>query len=62
MAQIKITAVIDIDENHWDIQDAEGLMLFEQYLNDEETFVILHSNDIGDEIGSTNQFTYEMIK
>jgi hypothetical protein len=62
MAQIKITAVIDIDENHWEIEDSEGFIFFEQMLNDEETFVILHSNDIGDEIGSTSQFTYEIIK
>jgi hypothetical protein len=32
-------------------------------LNDKEnTFAILHSNDVGDSLGQSNNFKYEIIK
>jgi hypothetical protein len=61
--KLKITAEINIDNFIIDKTSQEELDCLISILNDkEETFLILHSNDIGDSIGSTNQFNFEIIK
>jgi hypothetical protein len=61
MAKILIAAVIEIDEKLWDLNDPQELDDFMDEMNYKETFLILHSNDIGDQIGSTNDFTFKLI-
>lgn len=62
MAQIKIEAIIEIDENVFELDDREEKEWFIDMMNDKEhTNLLLWSNDIGDEIGSTFQFKWELI-
>lgn len=62
MPQVIITATIDISKDYYNLQDPEELEWFTDMLNDKEnTFLQLWSNDIGDEIGSTPHFTYEIV-
>ena len=62
MAQIKIEAIIEIDENYYSLDDQEEREWFIDMMNDKEhTNLLLWSNDIGDEIGSTFQFKWELI-
>ena len=62
MAQIKIEAIIDIDEITFGLDDAEEREWFIEMMNDKEhTNIMLWSNDIGDEIGSTFEFKWELI-
>jgi hypothetical protein len=61
MAKIRVTAIMDIPESY-DLSDAECLQSLKDELNDKENIVlIIHSNDIGDEICSTNDFKYKLI-
>jgi hypothetical protein len=61
--KIKIEAVIEFDEDMWySHADEEELEWFKSLLNDKEnTMVVLHSNDVGDTIGQTFDFKYELI-
>ena len=62
MAQIKIEAIIEIDENAFGLDDQEEREWFIKMMNDKKnTNILLWSNDIGDEIGSTFQFKWELI-
>ena len=62
MAQIKIEAIIDIDENTFGLDDARDREWFIDMMNDKEhTNIMLWSNDIGDEIGSTFEFKWELL-
>lgn len=63
MAKIKIECEIDFDEKLWYNEDEEQLEWFMSLMNDKEnTMVVLHSNDIGDTIGQTFDFKWEIIK
>jgi len=58
--KIKIEAIIEIDENIW-FADQEEFEWFKSVLEDKEsTMLILWSNDIGDKIGQTSEFKYEI--
>ena len=62
MAQIKIEAIIEIDENYILLDDQEEREWFIDMMNDKNnTYLLLWSNKIGDEIGSTFQFKWELI-
>lgn len=63
-AKIKIEAEIKFDENTWySHNDNEELEWFKSLLNDKENILlVLHSNDVGDTIGQTNIFNWEIIK
>jgi hypothetical protein len=61
--KIKIEAVIDVVDNWCDLNDQEELEWFLSVMNDKkDTFVYLHSNDVGDTIGQTSEFKFELIK
>jgi hypothetical protein len=61
--KIKIEAVIEVEDDVWySHADQEELEWFKSLLNDkEQTMVILHSNDVGDTIGQTFDFKYEIL-
>ena len=61
--KIKVEVELDIDENIWGSHtDEEEMEWFISLLNDKQsTFAILHSNEVGDEIGSTNNFKYTIL-
>jgi len=60
--KIKIEAIIEVHESFNDF-DEEEMEWFVSMLDDKKyTFLILHSNDFGDEIGHTHDFKYEIIK
>ena len=61
--KIKIECEIEVDENIWGSPaDKEEHEWFKSILNDkEDTMVIIWSNDIGDEIGQTSNFKYEIL-
>ena len=63
-AKIKIEAEIEFDEDTWySHSDEEELEWFTSLLNDKEnTMIILHSNDVGDTIGETYNFKWEIIR
>ena len=63
-AKIKIEAEIEFDEDTWySHSDEEELEWFTSLLNDKEnTMIILHSNDVGDTIGQTYNFKWEIIR
>lgn len=62
MAQIKIEAIIDIDETIFGLTDQGEIEWFIEMMNDKKhTNILLWSNDIGDEIGSTFEFKWELI-
>ena len=59
--KLKIEAIIEIDEALW-FNDFEEREWFEDILNDKEgTFLQLWSNEVGDEIGQTSEFKYEIL-
>ena len=60
--KIKIECEIDVDESTWySHNDKEEQEWFKSLLNDKEnTMLILWSNEIGDEIGQTSNFKYEI--
>jgi hypothetical protein len=64
MAKIRIEAEIEFNGDTWySHNDAEELEWFISLLNDKKnTMVILHSNDVGDTIGQTFDFKWEIIK
>jgi hypothetical protein len=61
--KLKIEAEIEVDENLWySHADEEEFEWFISILNDKEnTMVVLHSNDIGDTIGQTFDFNWQII-
>ena len=63
MAKIKIQCEIEFDEDFWySHNDEEELQWFKSVLNDKkDTMIILHSNDVGDTIGQTNNFKWELL-
>lgn len=61
--RIKIECEIEVDENIWvSHDDKEEHEWFKSILEDkEDTMLILWSNDVGDEIGQTSNFKYEIL-
>lgn len=60
--KIKVSATFDIDENIYGT-DIEEMEWFREMIADKEnTILILHNNDIGDTIGETFDFEYEIIE
>jgi hypothetical protein len=61
--KIKIEAVIEVEDDVWySHADNDGFEWFESLLNDkEQTMVVLHSNDVGDTIGQTFDFKWEIL-
>ena len=60
MAKLKITAIIDIDDEVYNLKNESEMKWFVDVLNDREsTHVILWNNDIGDEIGGGDNFDWE---
>ena len=59
--KIKIEAVIDVDDSY-NFSDQDEIDWFNSVLDDKKhTHLILWSNDIGDDIGHTFNFKYEII-
>ena len=59
--RIKIEAIIEVDDSLW-CNDKDELLWFIDVLEDKkDTFVQLWSNDIGDEIGQSSNFKYEIL-
>ena len=60
--KIKIEATIEVNST-WNTLDKEELDWFTECIlnNKKDTMLILHSNDVGDEIGSTVDFKYEIL-
>lgn len=60
--KIKVEFELDIDENLWCSHlDEEEMEWFLSLLNDGSTSAILWSNEVGDEIGGTTNFKYEIL-
>jgi len=62
--KIKIEAIIEVDEDLWySHADNEEHQWFKSLLDNEEgmTNVRLWSNEVGDEIGVTSNFKYEIL-
>jgi len=59
--KIKIEAVIDVADSWCDFDDKEELDWFLSVIKDKKnTFLYLHSNDVGDTIGQTSEFKFEL--
>jgi hypothetical protein len=59
--KIKIEAIIEVNDSFW-FNDEDELLWFKDILADKkDTMLILWSNEIGDEISSTNDFKYEIL-
>lgn len=60
--KVKITATISVKSNFNNLNEEE-LEWFTNYIlkDKENTMLILHSNEIRDEIGNTREFNYEII-
>jgi hypothetical protein len=62
--KIKIECEIEVDENVWCSHlDKEEMEWFKSLLDDKsnDPMVILWSNEVGDEIGKTSNFKYEIL-
>jgi hypothetical protein len=61
--KIKIECEIEVDDNFWWSDDKEEQDWFIELLDNEEgmTNVRLWSNEVGDEIGMTSNFKYEIL-
>lgn len=60
--KIKIECEIEVDDNMWFSNlDEEENEWFISLLNDGSTMVILHSNEVGDEMGHTTNFKYKIL-
>lgn len=61
--KIKIEATIEVEDDLWySHADEEELEWFKSLLNDKENIlIVLHSNDVGDTIGQTNNFKWEIL-
>ena len=62
--KLKIEATIEIDDNVWcSHADEEEFEWFISELNNKKsTMVILHNNNVGDTMGETFDFKWEIIK
>lgn len=62
MKKIKIECEIEFDDDLWfSHNDEDEMEWFKSLLNDKEnTMVFLHSNDVGDTIGQTNNFKWKI--
>lgn len=63
--KIKIECVIEVDDDIFPYSDVfpEEKEWFDSIMNDKEnTRILLYSNDIGDAVGETHIFKYEIIK
>lgn len=62
--KIKLEFEIEVEDGFWFDPDCpDETEWFINMLNDKEnTFAILHSNDIGDSLGQSNNFKYKIIK
>ena len=63
--KILIKATIEVDEDKWySHSDQEEFEWFKSLLDDKEKepVLVLWSNEVGDEIGSTSEFEYEIIE
>ena len=59
--EIEIKATIKVNSAYGDLTNEEELEWFKSILADKKnTSVVLWSNDIGDEIGNTNDFEYKL--
>lgn len=62
MKLIKVEALIEIDENMFPLNDSEDINWFIEIMKDKEnTNLQIWSNDIGDEICSTNNFKWSIL-
>ena len=61
--RMKIDGVIEFESDNWYNEKCpEEFQWFLDMLSDKEnTFLILHSNDIGDSIGETSDFKFEIL-
>ena len=61
--KLKIECEMEIEDDLWySHADQEEFEWFKSLLDDKEhTMLILWSNDVGDEIGQTSNFKYEII-
>jgi len=60
--KIKVEAIIDVDPAYGDFKDKDEIEWFNCILNDKKgTMLILWSNDVGDEIGSTFDFKFKLL-
>jgi len=55
-----VREVFDINENVFGTEESEMEWFREMIADKENTMLILHSNDIGDTIGETFDFEYEI--
>jgi hypothetical protein len=59
--EIEIKATIKINSAYGNLTNKEEKDWFLSLLNDKKNILlILHSKDVGDEIGSTNDFQYKL--
>jgi len=62
MKYIKVESIIKIDENLYSLDTKEDINFFVETLNDKDNTILqLWSNDIGDEICSTNEFKWTIL-
>lgn len=61
--RMKIEGVIEFEHDNWyDERCQEEVQWFLDMIKDKEnTFLILHSNDVGDSIGETSDFKFEIL-
>jgi len=63
--KIKIECIIEVDDNLFSYGDEfpEEKEWFDGVMEDREhTYLLLYSNDIGDEIGRSHDFKYQIIE
>ena len=61
MNYLKVEAIIEIDENMFTLEDKDDIKWFLEMMNDvENTSLQVWSNDIGDEVCSTNDFKWSI--
>ena len=62
MKYLKVEAIIEIDENLYPLVDKDDIKWFLDIFNDKEnTSLQVWSNDIGDEVCSTNDFKWTIL-
>ena len=59
--KIKVSAVLNIDENVYGTEESEMEWFREMIADKENTMLILHSNDVGDTIGETFDFDWKIL-
>lgn len=62
MKYLKVKAIIPIDENMFPLVDKDDINWFNDLMNDKEnTSIQIWSNDIGDEVCSSNEFKWTIL-